>query len=367
MSAVDHDRVAELTAFDATREGVKGLVDAGVTHIPRFFVHPPDHERTICQVPDPRSGTATPRLRIPVVDLDHVSTGGARRRQVVDEVRRASEDWGFFQVVNHGIPPDSLEGALRVGRAFFEQPREDKAKYYSRDPDKKVLFNSNFDLYVSPAVNWRDTLFCAMSPVTPSHQELPPVCREVAVEYSSHMGRLGRMVFELLSEALGLETRHLYDVGCAEGHSILFHYYPPCPQPELTMGTTKHSDPDFLTILLQDQIGGLQVLHQRQWLDVSPIPGALVVNIGDLLQLMSNDRFISVEHRVLANSVGPRVSVACFFTTHRQPSPRLYGPINELLSSENPPIYRETSVNDFVAYYNSKGLDGQSALMHYRL
>lgn len=96
---------------------------------------------------------------------------------------------------------------------------------------------------------------------------------------------VGVLVFELLSEALGLSPNHLKELDCAKGLSVLCHYYPSCPQPELTIGTTKHSDNDFITILLQDHIGGLQILHNNTWLDVDPYPGALVVNIGDLLQV----------------------------------------------------------------------------------
>lgn len=85
-----------------------------------------------------------------------------------------------------------------------------------------------------------------------------------------------------------------------------------------------------------------------------------------ILQLISNDRFKSVEHQVLANLEGPRVSIACFFTLHLYPSTRLYGPINELLSENHPPVYRETSLRDFIAYYDGKGLDGNSALTHFK-
>ncbi|PQM40980.1 1-aminocyclopropane-1-carboxylate oxidase homolog 1-like [Prunus yedoensis var. nudiflora] len=133
------------------------------------------------------------------------------------------------------------------------------------------------------------------------------------------------------------------------------------------MGASKHADNVFLTVLLQDHIGGLQVLHQNKWIDVPPMPGALVVNIGDLLQLLSNDRFKSVEHRVLANRVGPRVSVPCFFSTGMLPLERLYGPIKELLSEDNPPKYRETTIREYTAHFNDKGLDGTSALTHFKL
>ncbi|KAM1301645.1 hypothetical protein ACFX2H_012653 [Malus domestica] len=183
--------------------------------------------------------------------------------------------------------------------------------------------------------------------------------RDILVEYSKHVMKLGKLLFELLSEALGLKPSRLNDMDCSEGLLILGHYYPSCPQPELTMGTSKHADNDFLTVLLQDHIGGLQVLHQRKWVDVPPVPGALV--------LISNDRFKSIQHRVQANCVGPRISVASFFCTGMLPSTKLYGPIKELVSEDNPPKYKETTVRDYVAYFNNKGLDGTSALSHFKL
>ncbi|KAI4995185.1 hypothetical protein ZWY2020_035088 [Hordeum vulgare] len=116
------------------------------------------------------------------------------------------------------------------------------------------------------------------------------------------------------------------------------------------------------------QIGGLQILHEDRWVDVTPTPGAFIVNIGDLLQLVSNDRFRSVEHKVVAKNAAPRVLIACFFSTHFHPaSTRLYGPIKELLSDENPPLYRETLVRDYIKHYYSIGLDAKTAISDFRL
>ncbi|KAE8022555.1 hypothetical protein FH972_008345 [Carpinus fangiana] len=354
-----YDRASELKAFDDTKLGVKGLVDAGVTEIPRIFYSPPDDMDN--------SASGDTQFSIPVIDVQGIEKDVIKRKEIVESIRDASETWGFFQLVNHGIPVSVLEEMKEGVRRFYEQDAQVKKEFYTRDPLRPVVYNSNFDLYSAPATNWRDTFYCRMAPNPPKAEDLPAACGDILEQYSKLVMKIGILLLELLSEALGLNPNHLNDIDCSEGLTVACHYYPACPQPGLTIGASKHADSAFLVVLLQDHIGGLQVLHQDKWVDVPPVPGALVVNIGDLMQLITNDRFKSVEHRVLANSVGPRVSAAGFFSTGSRPTSKIYGPIKELLSANNPPKYRETTVSSYVKYFSEKGLDGTSALPHFRL
>ncbi|WOL09883.1 hypothetical protein Cni_G18636 [Canna indica] len=360
ISLVDYDRTAELKAFDETKAGVQGLVAGGATKVPQIFVLPPKVRDTDAGAN--QEAEVEKRLRLPLVDLD------GDRAEAVEAIRRAIGEWGFFQVVGHGMPLRAMEAALEGVRSFHEGNAGAKAALYSRDARRAVMYSCNFGLYQVPVPNWRDTLYCRMAPDPPKPEELPDSCREVLMEYTDHVNELGKTLFELLSEALGLNPKYLEDMDCKQGLILLCHYYPPCPEPDIAIGTSKHSDSGFLTVLLQDHIGGLQVLHQDKWVEVLPIPGALVINIGDLLQMISNDKFRSVEHRVVAKKEGPRISIACFFSTHFHPcSTRLYGPIKELISGESPPLYREILVRDYVAEYYSRGLDGRAAKSHFRL
>ncbi|KAF7099300.1 hypothetical protein CFC21_100945 [Triticum aestivum] len=121
-SSTDTDRLRALKA------GVKGLVDAGVTAVPAIFHHPPDN-------------TPTHHLTIPVL--------------------------------NHGVPEEAMSEVLAAVRRFNEEPAEARAPYYTRDHRRRVRFNSNFDLFQSPAANWRDTLLLEMAPEPPSPEQIP--------------------------------------------------------------------------------------------------------------------------------------------------------------------------------------------------
>ncbi|XP_058761804.1 1-aminocyclopropane-1-carboxylate oxidase homolog 1-like isoform X3 [Vicia villosa] len=343
----DFEREKELKAFDETKLGVKALVDAGITKVPRIFHHPHDNTKIASQSED------TKNYAIPVIDLANIHQDPCARKSVVESIRDASETFGFFQIVNHGIPVSILNQMKDGVLNFFEQDNEVKKEFYTREP-KPFMYYSNIKLYKAVAATWKDTFLCNMAPVPPKPEDLPIVCRDILLKYLNQVKKLGNVLFELLSEALGLNPSYLRDYGCADGLYAFGHYYPACPEPELTLGAVKHADVVFLTVLLQDHVGGLQILHKDMWIDVPPVPDALIINMGDLIQLVTNDKFKSVHHRVVANLGAPRVSIASFFGTIYHESTRKFGPIKELLSEDNPAKYRETSISEFVVHFTTK-------------
>lgn len=118
------------------------------------------------------------------------------------------------------------------------------------------------------------------------------------------------------------------------------NYYPKYSNPGLTVGVGRHSDVSTLTILLQDEIGGLFIRENDgdNWIHVPPIKGFLVINIGDALQIMSNGKYKSVEHRVVANRCNNRISIPIFVN----PRPNdMIGPLPELLKDDKKPIYKQ--------------------------
>ncbi|KAH7844219.1 hypothetical protein Vadar_025610 [Vaccinium darrowii] len=355
---VNYDRKEGLTAFDVSKAGVKGLTDDGVAKVPKIFVRPPYELAE-------ESKSCKSNLQVPVIDLSAID-GSDSREKVVNEVRIAANEWGFFQVVNHGIPLNVLDEMIDGVRRFHEQDPEMKKSMYTRDPKKRVRFGSNYDLYASKSANWRDTLSISL-PASDQldPDEIPITCRATTIEYIKYVTNLGNTLFELLSEALELKHDHLNTLECGKSRALVCHYYPACPEPELTLGFSKHTDPVFLTVLLQDQLGGLQVMFNNQWVNVQPISGGLVVNIGDLLQVISNDKFKSVVHRAVANLAGPRISVACFLKGVIVP-PKLYGPIKELISEESPPVFKDFVVSDYMEKFFSKAFD-KSSLDYLRL
>ncbi|KAI3904210.1 hypothetical protein MKW92_024913 [Papaver armeniacum] len=191
-----YDRSKEVKDFDDSKLGVKGLLDSGITSIPRFFFHPPESLPSITT-----STQLISNYEIPTVDLARIGTN--HRTFIVDQIYKASCTWGFFQVINHNVPLDVLNRALLSIKAFNEQSNEVKSQYYCRENDRGMTFASNFDLFQSKAASWRDTLQMGMDRT--DFDKVPEIVRSELFELDQHVKRLGETFMEILCEGLGVE------------------------------------------------------------------------------------------------------------------------------------------------------------------
>ena len=275
-----YDRVKEVKEFDESKMGVKGLVDSGITTIPNMFIHPPEVLSTL------KKPTSHSKKAIPLIDLSNLNVP-TKRHQLVEQIREATSSWGFFQVINHGVPLSVLNEIIDAIKAFHDQPHEVKAKLYNRDNDKQgVMYQSNYDLYRAKVATWHDslTIWTAPEEKRGNEEDIPEICKKEMAAWESHSSKVAEILLELLSEGLGVEAERFKKLGFFDARLLVGHCYPYCPQPDLTVGLKPHTDSGF-TVLLQNQVGGLQVKHCDEWVDVEPIPGALTINIGDIIQV----------------------------------------------------------------------------------
>ncbi|KAK0577689.1 hypothetical protein LWI29_037107 [Acer saccharum] len=152
----------------------------------------------------------------------------------------------------------------------------------------------------------------------------------------------------------------------SSSHQLLaVNLYPPCPQPELAMGLPPHSDHGLLTILMQNDLQGLQVHHNGSWVSINPLPDSFVVNIGDHMEILSNGEYKSVLHRATVNEKATRVSIAI---AHGPPLQKVVVPAPELVHRENrPPAYRGIKYKEYIELQHISPLDGKSFLTHVRI
>lgn len=165
----DYDKKIEVKAFDDTKAGVKGIMDSGITKLPRIFIHGKKEHI------EKSSKIKKFEYHIPVVDLQFHEC--ANHQMLVNQIRHACQSWGFFQVVNHGIPLSIMDDMLERVRMFHEQDEEIKRPFYSRDSSRTAVYHSNIDLYYSKAAIWKDTVTFRTVPPPPDPKEIPVICR----------------------------------------------------------------------------------------------------------------------------------------------------------------------------------------------
>ncbi|KAI3991901.1 hypothetical protein MKX01_012846 [Papaver californicum] len=306
---------------------------------------------------------------VPVIDLQKLLSPEPIIGELeLERLHSACKQWGFFQVVNHGVDNSLIEKTKSDIEGFFKLPMDEKKKFWQEEGDLEG-FGQAFVQSEDQKLDWGDRFYMV---TLPKHvrkprlfPKLPLPLRETIESYSSELSKLGSTLIDLMFKALQVETRVMAELFEDGIQQMRINYYPPCPQPEHVIGLTPHSDPGSVTILLQlNEVDGLQIRKEKIWVPIKPLPNALVVNIGDALEIMSNGIYRSVEHRVTINSTKERLSVATF---HNPREDSKIGPILSMITPETPALFRTTGYGDYFKKFFNRKLDGKSFLNSQRI
>ncbi|KAF9620894.1 hypothetical protein IFM89_015291 [Coptis chinensis] len=308
---------------------------------------------------------------VPIIDLS------CKRSLVSELVVKASEEYGFFKVINHGISKDITDRMEEQGLNFFAKPALEKRQAAPPSPlgygTKNIGFNGDVGeveyllLHTNTQSISQSSKSISNEPLS-FHTQLKKKLHVflfleknldscVVNDYIEAVRNLACEILELMTEGL-----HVHDNKCVfsdfirdiDSDSLVrLNHYPPykdimdtSPSSQTNrIGFGEHSDPQILTILRSNDVGGLQILlEDGTWVPVPPDPIAFCVNVGDTLQVLTNGRFKSVIHRALANSVKPRMSIMYFAAP---PLHACISPVPNTITPEKSSLYRPFTWSEF--------------------
>lgn len=265
---------------------------------------------------------------IPIIDVSDLVAGTARQQAVAAQLRQACMESGFFYAVGHGVDEGLQRRLGALSQQFFAQDMDTKMQlrmalggrawrgYFrvgdeltSGRPDQKEGLYFGAELAVDHSLVRAGTPMHGPN-MFPAGQ---PGFREAVLDYMAALTRLGHRLMAGLALSLGLEESYFAN-RCTGEPLILFRIFNYPPPSDLTLwGVGEHTDYGLLTILLQDQAGGLEVKSRSRWVPAPPVPGSFVCNIGDMLDRMTGGLYRSTPHRVRNPAPRNRLSFPFFF------------------------------------------------------
>ncbi|XP_065848030.1 flavonol synthase/flavanone 3-hydroxylase [Euphorbia lathyris] len=318
-------------------ERVQGIATSFEATIPEAFIRSENEQPALTTV----YGV---NLSVPIIDMSDPDQEKVDRLMV-----DASKKWGMFQIVNHGIPNEVIRKLQSVGKEFFELSQSEKEVYAKKEGSIEG-YGSSLQKEIEGKKGWVDHLFHRIWPPSAINYKFwplnPPSYREVNEEYAKHLHGVSERLFRSLSIGLGLEENELKEAVGGEKLSYLLkiNYYPPCPRPDLALGVVAHTDMSSFTILVPNDVQGLQASRDGKWYDVTYIANALVIHVGDQLEIVSNGKYKSVLHRTTVNKEKTRMSWPVFL----EPPPDFeVGPHPKLVNNDNPPLFKTKKFSDY--------------------
>ena len=307
---------------------------------------------------------------IPVIDFAPFLTGGPEQRQAVAaEIAWACRAIGFFYLKGHGVPEQARAAMFDQAARFFHLPEETKAESLATPawyrgwvpaPKQQGLTRNTrlFDQYRLqlewPPENRPDDPHARIFEAPNRWPEALPRFRPVTEDYLASMERLSEALLRAFALGLKLPENRFDGYFRAPPSQLSLLYYPPLP-PEADIdvsNTVSHTDEGPFTILAQGEVGGLEVKRRDGvWIAAPPVPGAFVINVGDMMMWWSNGEFLSNWHRVKNRSGGERFSIPFFANPDRDV---VVGPLPEMLERTGEPKYESVRVSDHLARFYAR-------------
>nr|CAB3469577.1 unnamed protein product [Digitaria exilis] len=232
---------------------------------------------------------------------------------------------GRGHVINHGVPNEVISNFRYDVTEFFKQPPEAK-KVYSMIPGNLQGYGQHFVVSEDQKLDWADLFYLVLRPIDSRDM------RNSMDRYSSEATKLVSCLLKFLAMDMGVEPESFLEIFRGQPQSMRMTYYPPCRHADKVVGLSPHTDKMALTLLLQaNDVQGLQIRKDGKWVAINALDGAFIVNIGDTLEILSNGRYKSIEHRAMVNPTRERISVALF---HAVCWDGTVGPLPELVKND---------------------------------
>ncbi|KAJ3681861.1 hypothetical protein LUZ60_014434 [Juncus effusus] len=303
---------------------------------------------------------------LPIIDLERLGDPRFSEEEIT-KLGSACGQWGFFQLINHGVDEVIINNMKSSITEFFMLPLE-KKKAVAIAPNGIEGFGQHFVVSNDQKLDWADLFFINAQPVERRNMKFwptnPSTFRDALDKYSSELDKLAKYLLKFMAKDLGIEPKVLHSVFKEHPQCMRMNCYPPCPQAEKVLGLSAHTDGGAMTLLLQvNEVQGLQIRKDGKWLSVEALPGTFVVNIGDSFEMFSNGKYKSIEHRAVVNAAKERISIATFTTA---PFSGMVGPLPEVVKGDKEK-YKTMNYLEYFRGYLSAKLEGRSYLESMRL